>query len=685
MVLGMKRIKDLTRYALCHLGLLGCICACWIWTSEDVLGQEVHQVLDVERGIGASEVPSAEVLSEPGDADADNSEVHNENDNDSYSHGEFERMVLEGKTWIYSVLGIDACPSPENVIDPAFARMLGFDDDGKASEDTLSRIKSFAQDNALDTLLTLYDEYLKNRDVSQAALLDDSQNVMFETKTLAPLEKIGIALTLAPYLLRHAAGSNDLVSIRKIRERVRTMERVWPDRQYDILCWTTQSAMYFPLSSLEPGSSLSGVQVELNLDSGDLKTPQCTVFEHEQQSARQEKIQSVLGDALTGLSARDNDLIIDAMGQLAYELDALWARYGYDASWNHHWDSAPVEEWICQIQVICLLALEQHRFTELARLERSVNRAFSGSTFYRRLTEFKSCKTRLSGSFLSAADQLNERNASSYAWIIKQFEPKNIKKLDKAFAAWVKKGTKPARLSRQLLASWTAWSLGDYERAAKYAGNVIENRSRIVHPQLHSFDMMLKAIRQEDIPRESLETYVRVIRLKSPQLVYQTFSESARWWKPEMRRRIVDVMRQYSPSHAPVQAAQFYVAYEAELRENMNARHRIELDAWIEKELRATETAMTANRRRLQWLGDLIDDKDWKGIEKLSALSMSDIQDGKWSKFWHVVSKKAHAAATGEKADADELWPEFDACQAQNGGTSSVVSWFGAVPECLKK
>ena len=64
---------------------------------------------------------------------------------------------------------------------------------------------------------------------------------------------------------------------------------------------------------------------------------------------------------------------------------------------------------------------------------------------------------------------------------------------------------------------------------------------------------------------------------------------------------------------------------------------------------------------------------------------MSDIQDGKWSKFWHVVSKKAHAAATGEKADADELWPEFDACQAQNGGTSSVVSWFGAVPECLKK
>ena len=338
----------------------------------------------------------------------------------------------------------------------------------------------------------------------------------------------------------------------------------------------------------------------------------------------------------------------------------------------------------CTVFGIYLVALSQDRFAELHSVEQQLKRIYRDN-FVDRLIKYKSCTTDSNPTIAAQAQSLWENYGELYTWITTHFRGKARQKLDKTFRQW----TKPRKLAiaqpRRMIAAWTAWTLGDYERAYRFSEGMTNKKPRIVHPQIHSFDTMLKLSNSIPIDRESLESYIRTTMLKTPSLPYQSFTAVAGIVGESDKKLIAQAMQSYSPAVAPTAAAQFFVAYSDAFEANLTPKQIVEIGTWIDTELSASESPCTTTKRRLAWVAQAAQIGDFATIAKRSQyFSASPTALPATTQLWQQIAciaqspSEANIVESCQKAHPSR--PSYDECQTEKG--TSVDDYWRHIAIC---
>ncbi len=373
------------------------------------------------------------------------------------------------------------------------------------------------------------------------------------------------------------------------------------------------------------------------------------------------------------LRTKDNAAISRGLIELSQALESLANRF------EHLPDDA-----FCTVFGIYLVALSQDRFAELHSIEQQLKRIYRDN-FVDRLIKYKSCTTDSNPAIAAQAQSLWENYGELYTWITTHFRGKARQKLDKTFRQW----TKPRKLAitqpRRMIAAWTAWTLGDYERAYRFSEGMTNKKPRIVHPQIHSFDAMLKLSNSIPIDRESLESYIRTTMLKTPSLPYQSFTAVAGIVGESDKKLIAQAMQSYSPAVAPTAAAQFFVAYSDAFEANLTPKQIVEIGTWIDTELSASESPCTTTKRRLAWVAQAAQIGDFAAIAKRSQyFSASPTALPATTQLWQQIAciaqspSEANIVESCQKAHPSR--PSYDECQTEKG--TSVDDYWRHIAIC---
>ena len=373
------------------------------------------------------------------------------------------------------------------------------------------------------------------------------------------------------------------------------------------------------------------------------------------------------------LRTKDNSAISRGLIELSQALESLANRF------EHLPDDA-----FCTVFGIYLVALSQDRFAELHSVEQQLKRIYRNN-FVDRLIKYKSCTADSNPTIAAQAQSLWENDGELYTWITTHFRGKARQKLDKTFRQW----TKPRKLAitqpRRMIAAWTAWTLGDYERAYRFSEGMTNKKPRIVHPQIHAFDTMLKLSNSIPIDRESLESYIRTTMLKTPSLPYQSFTAVAGIVDESDKKLIAQAMQSYSPAIAPTAAAQFFVAYSDAFEANLTPKQIVEIGTWIDTELSASESPCTTTKRRLAWVAQAAQIGDFATIAKRSQyFSASPTALPATSQLWQQIAciaqspNEADIVESCQKAHPSR--PSYDECQTEKG--TSVDDYWRHIAIC---
>ena len=373
------------------------------------------------------------------------------------------------------------------------------------------------------------------------------------------------------------------------------------------------------------------------------------------------------------LRTKDNSAISRGLIELSQALESLANRF------EHLPDDA-----FCTVFGIYLVALSQDRFAELHSVEQQLKRIYRNN-FVDRLIKYKSCTADSNPTIAAQAQSLWENDGELYTWITTHFRGKARQKLDKTFRQW----TKPRKLAitqpRRMIAAWTAWTLGDYERAYRFSEGMTNKKPRIVHPQIHAFDTMLKLSNSIPIDRESLESYIRTTMLKTPSLPYQSFTAVAGIVGESDKKLIAQAMQSYSPAIAPTAAAQFFVAYSDAFEANLTPKQIVEIGTWIDTELSASESPCTTTKRRLAWVAQAAQIGDFATIAKRSQyFSASPTALPATSQLWQQIAciaqspNEADIVESCQKAHPSR--PSYDECQTEKG--TSVDDYWRHIAIC---
>lgn len=373
------------------------------------------------------------------------------------------------------------------------------------------------------------------------------------------------------------------------------------------------------------------------------------------------------------LRTKDNAAISRGLIELSQALESLANRF------EHLPDDA-----FCTVFGIYLIALSQDRFAELHSVEQQLKRIYRDN-FVDRLIKYKSCTADSNPTIAAQAQSLWENDGELYTWITTHFRGKARQKLDKTFRQW----TKPRKLAitqpRRMIAAWTAWTLGDYERAYRFSEGMTNKKPRIVHPQIHAFDTMLKLSNSIPIDRESLESYIRTTMLKTPSLPYQSFTAVAGIVGESDKKLIAQAMQSYSPAIAPTAAAQFFVAYSDAFEANLTPKQIVEIGTWIDTELSASESPCTTTKRRLAWVAQAAQIGDFATIAKRSQyFSASPTALPATSQLWQQIAciaqspNEADIVESCQKAHPSR--PSYDECQTEKG--TSVDDYWRHIAIC---
>lgn len=373
------------------------------------------------------------------------------------------------------------------------------------------------------------------------------------------------------------------------------------------------------------------------------------------------------------LRTKDNAAISRGLIELSQALESLANRF------EHLPDDA-----FCTVFGIYLVALSQDRFAELHSVEQQLKRIYRDN-FVDRLIKYKSCTTDSNPTIAAQAQSLWENYGELYTWITTHFRGKARQKLDKTFRQWTKPRKFAITQPRRMIAAWTAWTLGDYERAYRFSEGMTNKKPRIVHPQIHSFDAMLKLSNSIPIDRESLESYIRTTMLKTPSLPYQSFTAVADIVGESDKKLIAQAMQSYSPAVAPTAAAQFFVAYSDAFEANLTPKQIVEIGTWIDTELSASESPCTTTKRRLTWVAQAAQIGDFAAIAKRSQyFSASPTALPATTQLWQQIAciaqspSEANIVESCQKAHPSR--PSYDECQTEKG--TSVDDYWRHIAIC---
>ena len=568
-----------------------------------------------------------------------------------------------------------------------------------AGQDVSSLIQAVARDDELLQMMSLYRAFEAKRGVALDAVIDDALESFFDSRndTIPAQHKSIILATLLPMLISHAKDSGAFITAKKLNAIYDSLHLHISNTRYDIACTMADAdyavSMLFPVETLQESGFVSAAgftkcpSAAAESEQSDAQDGLfCNVFERSVPDAQASQ-NDVLFQTLWGLLEKDNDVIVTGMGRLIDYLVKLDESRDLSAVWADRWQDADIENMMCQVMTLELLALEQHRFVELSRLERQITRLFKGATFYKRLSLYPGC--RMNADFGTVSRRLMTDHRSEIDWMIKHFAPKSRKKVDKPFREWTRKIAKTSIIFRRLLAALTMWSEGAYGKAILFAGDVAEKRSIVAHPQLYSLYLLLHVAGGDGLELNTLDYFTRVMLLKVPALMYQTLVEMVQFLDKESRLAVVQAVRKYAPSLVPHEIARFYIAYEPEFRKSMDAAHRIQFDAWLDRIASDSGSMQTRKTSILRWYNDLIEAKDWNAIIRLSQKIVSDASlDDAWHCAFAMAGTYARQLTDGSGPDLENV---DDVCAVDSDvracigkqGSSNPRDGIKAVSKCV--
>lgn len=457
---------------------------------------------------------------------------------------------------------------------------------------TLKILDTYAapNDDALHFLLNSAIYLRENNLVTRESILDE-EIASFFSSSLPSREKIAVYASLLDELIEYAQNSDAWTTQRNLYETKQSLIQKNGSIQTSISCEfeesTHRQTAVFPYALLRGENN--AIRWETHLQCPDLQegiSPAPTTGVPQQPSAicksfpefytENFQLSEKMANLLRALRAKDNTAISEGILSLAQSLDRL----------SNHLQPIPKEAF-CPIQTAYLMALSQDRFAELAFLEPRLKRIWH-DTFPERLQRFPQCIHAENPETATLAARLLEENGDNYAWVTQNFLGKNKKNIDKSFKKWTKSRKTSITAPRRLLASWTSWTTNEYARANAFGGDFTKNKSRIAHPQLHSYALMLRIANGDLLDENTFPTYVQTIMLKTASLPYQTLTVVAPFLSKDQKQFVTTTFRDYSPANSPTAAAYFFIAYSPEILEPLSGKRRVALYDWLERELHST-------------------------------------------------------------------------------------------------
>lgn len=534
-----------------------------------------------------------------------------------------------------------------------------------------------------------------NQAVTREDLLVEELDAFFNSDALSAQEKLAIYIELLPELIAHASMSDATITARNLYASYQSLRRAPNAQSLRIVCRQTDEEkiidIAFDFDVLKNETAAYDSHVELYCPEPE-PLPIATVSTPAHCIPRPDTAQNAIicrsttipyrsktdfglieSQLAMALRTKDNSAISRGLIELSQALESLANRF------EHLPDDA-----FCTVFGIYLVALSQDRFAELHSVEQQLKRIYRNN-FVDRLIKYKSCTADSNPIIAAQAQSLWENDGELYTWITTHFRGKARQKLDKTFRQW----TKPRKLAitqpRRMIAAWTAWTLGDYERAYRFSEGMTNKKPRIVHPQIHAFDTMLKLSNSIPIDRESLESYIRTTMLKTPSLPYQSFTAVAGIVDESDKKLIAQAMQSYSPAIAPTAAAQFFVAYSDAFEANLTPKQIVEIGTWIDTELSASESPCTTTKRRLAWVAQAAQIGDFATIAKRSQyFSASPTALPATSQLWQQIAciaqspNEADIVESCQKAHPSR--PSYDECQTEKG--TSVDDYWRHIAIC---
>ena len=691
---------------LCSLA--ACTAACLLWTS---LGEA--QEPSADNRIDSGSAPIAQIPEVPSDA-VDNADAQMPTIT-AGSDSVPDAGYMEASSYVCDDAAVAAGRANVPALAEATLRSLGFEvlDSEKSvsvkpTPNAALLIQSAGYDDVVVQMVSMYQALAHRRDGSFGNDIDEILETFFDTgnQSISAHDKTVVWASILPVLISQASLSGAFTTVKKLHSVYRSLGLHWPNARFDVLCTASNEISDVRLQ-FSPEVLLNGGTVDVSgdahcldrqSDDSDIAAvpnetrPVCTAIQVDY-PLPVIPLDAVLAQTLWGLGEKDNDDITAGMGQILDNLKVMSQTEDLSVKWSERWMDPVLDVQMSRLMTIELVALEQHRFMELSRLERQIGQIFKGASFYRRLELYLHAGQDSDAAFAQVYGRLMEEHRSEYEWIVKNFAPKKRKKLDKAFQSWTHKISKTAIIYRRLLAGLTAWSEGRYDKAVYYFGDVTEKRSIIVHPQLYSLGVLMRAARGEGLSQETLSYYTRVMLLKVPALMYQTMTEAARFLSKSNRKDVVTAVRQYAPALVPYEVARFYLAYEHEFRSELNAQQIAGIDAWLDAIVSGTESMDERKKRLMLWYGDLLQIEDWAGIAALSRRISSDTtMDQQWRDIFAIAGGHAMALVS---QNPDVVQPESGIEMPQNmasclsskteklSGLERSRAWLGLLLQCL--
>ncbi len=623
---------------------------------------------------------------------------------------------MEASSYVCDDEAVAAGRANVSVLAESTMRLLGFevlDSDSsysvKPTANAALLIQNAGHDDTVVQMVSLYQALALRKDGSFRNDIEETLEAFFDTKnqSISAHDKTLVWASILPVLISQASMSGAFTTVKKLNAAYRSLGLHWPNARFDVMCDVSDRISDVHLQ-FSPDVLLSGGKVAVSGEAHCLgRTPDEPDNTAETECAKpvcfavqvgyplpMMPLDAVLAQTLWGLEEKDNDEITAGMGQIVDDLKVMSQTEELSSKWADRWLDPTLELQMTRLMTIELVALEQHRFMELSRLERMIGQIFKGAVFYKRLELYLHHKEDADKAFAQVYSRLMQDHRSEYEWIVKNFTPKKRKNLDKAFQNWTRKIGKTVIVYRRLLAGLTAWSEGRYEKAAFYIGDVIEKRTIVAHPQLYSLGLLLRAVSGEGLSQETLAYFTRVMLLKVPALMYQTLTEAARFLSKSNRREVVTAVRQYAPSLVPREVARFYLAYENEFRSGLTAQQIAGFDAWLDTIISGTESIAEREQRLMQWYGDLLLLEDWPGVADLSQRITSDVSiNQQWRDIFAIAKNHALALAAQNpdllQQESEIVVPsDVASCLAAKtdklSGLERSRTWLAALQKCLK-
>ena len=558
--------------------------------------------------------------------------------------------------------------------------------DGDCLAFALNLRQSSAQ-SALVFLARSAQTIIENRYVSHESLLAEETDNFFKSGDAQADEKLAATLELLPARIAHAQMSDDNIAARSLFGAYKSLTRDPNAKRVTIACaandgateheirfnfgdvFARGSADYATKTSLScPDPNPNIIQ---NAPFPDNKTITCRAelapFE------RKPNLDIILNQLRLSLRVKDNASISQGMIELSHALDYRANRFQPIADAD-----------FCPIFNLYLAALAQDRFAELDSVERQLKRIYR-DTFPERIIKHKTCLSHPDDVTAAQAQDLWTQNGDKYTWIASNFSDKARKKIDKSFKQWTKTRNLSVRQPRQMIAAWTAWTLGDTERALRFSEGMTKKKPLLVHPQINAFDAMIKFSNAQPLSQESLESFILASSLKTPSLPYQTFSAIADKIPKAEKKRIAAAMQTLPPAIAPAAAAGFFIAFSDAMSEILTSKQRIAAESWIDAETAELTTGCASVKRRLRWAGDAARLNMPAEIEKRAEYySQMQSNSPATRALWQQIACVAHSPDKPNIIDicrsSSPTRTAYDACQSQK--SRSGADYLNHLSEC---